>query len=68
MTDFVPKRGSIVWGRIDVFLAIVSSVLHSSMLIVARISSAVLGGMERVVYAFSNVEFVTQFCNRWVGL
>ena len=28
--DLVPKRGSVVWGRVGVSLADVSSVLHSS--------------------------------------
>ena len=68
VADFVPKRGIIVWGRVDVSLAIVPRVLHFSKPFVARISSTVLGGMERVMYAFTNVEFVTQFCRRCVGL
>ena len=68
VADLVPKRGSVVWGRDDVSLADVSSVLHSSRPFVARISSFVLGGSEREVYALSSVEFVTKFCNRCVGL
>ena len=68
VADFVPKRDSIVWGRADVSLAVVYNVLHSSMPYVARISSNVLGGLERVVCAFSNAEFATKCCHRCVGL
>ncbi len=68
MADFVPMRGSVLWGRADVSPAVVSSVLHSSRPFVARIFSTVLNGLERVEYAFSRAEFVTKFCHTCVGV
>jgi hypothetical protein len=63
VAGFVPKRGSVVWGRAKVSPAVVSVVLHAPMPFVARISSTVRYVLGRVLYAFSNVDLVTKFCH-----
>ena len=65
---FVPKRGSVVWERAEVSPAVVSIVIYALVPFVVRISFTVGGGSGRVMYALSNVELVTTFCHKCVGL